>query len=179
MTHLLCLLFGHRYGEWTQTPDVPCTEIRVCQRDGHAERRPAPHHYGEWQYTASDSCEQLATCTRCGHQTRQTAHTLTEWKYVSDHSCEQTAVCSRCGQEQSRLAPHQYQADAYQSYPYQQSGLAQAARCARCGATACSACGGELEPVEMNLDREPPWGVLRTYKCTVCGAQMYTHSTEW
>jgi hypothetical protein len=179
MTNLICLLFGHAYGEWKQAPDAPCAQVRVCRRDGHTERRPPHHHYGEWRYVAADSCEQMAVCERCGEETRRTTHAFGEWQYVSDRSCEQRAVCSRCGHEQRREAPHQYQADVYQSYPYQQSGLIEAAQCARCGAIACSACGGELEPIEMKLDREPPWGILRTYRCRACGAQLYTHSTEW
>ena len=179
MTHLLCLLFGHVYGEWEQAPDTPCVKVRVCKRDGQTERRPVAHLYGEWRYLTAGACEQVALCERCGHEARRTAHTLGEWQYISDRSCEQIATCTRCGHKEIREAPHPYQADEYQSYPYQQSGMVAAARCARCGAIACSVCGGELEPVEMNLDEEPPWGVLRTYRCTACGAQSYTHSTEW
>ena len=179
MAHLLCLLFGHRFGEWEPDPDLPCAQVRVCERDGYAERRPAPHEYDEWRYVTAGACEQRAVCARCGHEEERITHAFDEWQYVSDHSCEMMATCSRCGHEERQQAPHQYQANAYQSYPYQQSGLVEAARCARCGTIACSVCGGRLEPVEMKLDDEPPWGVLRTYKCSACDAQLYIRSTEW
>ena len=179
MTHLVCLLFGHKFGEWEYESERTCVQQRVCDRDGYTERRTAPHAYGEWRDATDGSCEQLAVCERCGHENRRPAHHFEQWQYLSDHSCEQRAVCSRCGHEERRQAPHQYQTDAYQSYPYQQSGLIEAARCARCGAVACSICGGELEPIEMNLDHEPPWGVLRTYKCRACNAELYVHSKEW
>lgn len=179
MISLICLLFGHRYGAWERAPDTPCVQVRVCDRDGHTEQRPIPHLYGEWRYDSANTCEQTAVCERCGEVTRQIAHTFGEWQYVSDRSCEMVATCTRCGHNERQQAPHQYQTDEFQSYPYQQSGLIEAARCARCGKTACSVCGGALEPVEMDLDSEPPWGVLRTYKCGACGAQVYIHSTEW
>jgi hypothetical protein len=179
MTGLICLLFGHRFGEWEHVSDSSCVQVRVCKRDGQIERRSAPHRFGEWSYVADNTCEQVAVCERCGYEARKTAHPFGEWRYVSDRSCEQVATCDRCGHIRRRQAPHQYQTDAYQSYPYQSSGLVEASRCVRCGAIACSVCGGELKPDEMKLDREPPWGVLRMFKCSACGAQVYTHSTEW
>ena len=57
--------------------------------------------------------------------------------------------------------------------------MIEAAQCARCGWIACSICGGEPEPVEMKLDTEPPWGALRTYRCSACGAKLYLHSKQF
>jgi hypothetical protein len=99
---ILCRSGIHR-GNWVYLAGGACSQLRVCQRCGKADRR--TKHQRQWQYFRSRDCTQVKTCMRCAEKGRQRTRHI--WGSAYSSGSDRARDCDRCGKHE------EWSTDAY------------------------------------------------------------------